>query len=110
MADSPSVARFVKKNGMSAGFARRFVAGETMEETVGPVRALNAKGIPVSLDFLGENVTRESDAMESVAYYHRLFDFIARNSLDANVSLKLTQLGLDLNEELAYANMGRILD
>jgi proline dehydrogenase len=110
LADSPNIARFVKKNGMSAGFARRFVAGETMEETVDPVRALNARGIPVSLDYLGENVNKESEAMESVAYYHRLFDFIAANGLDANVSLKLTQLGLDLGDELAYSNMTQILE
>src|SRR2546426_879495 len=95
---------------MSAGFARRFVAGESMEDTVEPVRALNSRGIPVSLDYLGENVNKESDATESVAYYHRLFDLVTENRLDANVSLKLTQLGLDLSDDLAYANMRRILE
>src|SRR5205823_6255400 len=110
LADSPRVSTFVKKNGMSAGFARRFVAGETMEDTVEPIRALNSRGITASLDYLGENVNKESEAMESVAYYHRLFDFITENKLEANVSLKLTQLGLDFSEELAYANMRRILE
>lgn len=109
LADSPGVERFVKKNGMSAGFARRFVAGETMEETVAPVRGLNAAGIPCSLDYLGENTTKKQDAEESVAYYHRLFDFIEENRLDSNVSLKLTQLGLDLDQELVYNNMISIL-
>ncbi len=110
LADSPRVARFVKHNGMSAGFARRFVAGETMEDTAGPVRALNGAGIPCSLDYLGENTTNEKEAAESVAYYHRLFDFIAGSKLDSNVSLKLTQLGMDLDDDLVYRNMRSILD
>lgn len=95
---------------MSGGFARRFIAGETMEETVEPVRALNRKGMSVSLDYLGENVHRSEEAAQSVDYYRRLFAFIADNKLDANVSLKLTQLGLDIDEELAYCNMRTILD
>lgn len=109
LADSPRVERLVKRNGMSAGFARRFVAGETMEETVGPVRALNARGITASLDYLGENVMRAVEADETTAFYHRLFDFIAENSLHANVSLKLTQLGLDIGEDLAQKNLASIL-
>jgi proline dehydrogenase len=110
LANSPRVESFVKRNGMSAGFARRFIAGETMEETVEPVRALNRKGMTVSLDYLGENVHQAEEAKQSVDYYRRLFTFIADNRLDANVSLKLTQLGLDIDSELAYCNMRAILD
>jgi proline dehydrogenase len=110
LAECPRVATFVKKNGMSAGFARRFIAGETMEETVEPVRTLNRKGMTVSLDYLGENVHKIEEAAQSVDYYRRLFAFINENSLDANVSLKLTQLGLDINEELAFQNMKSILE
>lgn len=110
LADSPRVEAFVKRNGMSAGFARRFVAGETMEESVEPVRVLNRKGMSVSLDYLGENVHRPEEATQSVEYYRRLFAFIADNKLDSNVSLKLTQLGLDIDSELAYCNMRTILD
>jgi proline dehydrogenase len=110
LADSPRVETFVKRNGMSAGFARRFIAGETMEETVEPVRALNRKGMSVSLDYLGENVHKPEEAKQSVDYYGRLFTFIADNQLNANVSLKLTQLGLDIDTELAYCNMRTILD
>jgi proline dehydrogenase len=94
---------------MSAGFARRFIAGESMEETVAPVRALNGRGITASLDYLGENVTRAEQAAESVTYYHRLLRFIADNRLDANISLKLTQLGFDIDPALAEANMRDIL-
>jgi proline dehydrogenase len=110
LADSPRVESFVKKNGMSAGFARRFIAGETMEETVEPVRALNRKGMSVSLDYLGENVHRVEEAEQSVDYYRRLFSFIADNALDANVSLKLTQLGLDIDTGLALRNLRTILE
>lgn len=110
LADSPRVERFVKSNGMASGFAKRFVAGERMEETVEAVRALNARRITVSLDYLGENVRREEEAAETVAYYRRLFRFIADQNLDANVSLKLTQLGLDLSDDLALQNMRLVLE
>src|ERR1044071_5142192 len=90
--------------------ARRFVAGETMVETIVPVRALNSKGITASLDYLGENVTRATEADDVKPYYHRLFDFIDSNKLNANVSLKLTQLGLELSEDLAFNNLASILE
>jgi proline dehydrogenase len=109
MANSPKIESFVKRNGMSSGFAKRFIAGETMEETIEPVRVLNANGMTVTFDYLGENVTRPEEAEESVAYYKRLFRFIADNNLDRNVSLKLTQLGLDINSDLAYSHMKTIL-
>ena len=109
LADSPGVERFVKRNGFSAGVARRFVAGERMEDTVAPVRALNALGITASLDFLGENVDQPAQAEEFVQYYLRLLNFIDSQRLDSNISLKLTQLGLDIGEEMAYENMRKIL-
>ena len=109
LADSPRVERFVKRNGLSAGFARRFVAGERMEDTVEPVRTLNALGITASLDYLGENVHHPAQAAEFVHYYLRLLDFIDARRLDSNISLKLTQLGLDIAEEMAYENMRTIL-
>lgn len=110
LADSPKVENFIKRNGFSAGFARRFIAGERMEDVVEPVRALNALGITASLDYLGENVHKAEQAEEFVQYYLRLFDFIDARKLDSNVSLKLTQLGLDISQDLAYDNMQRILD
>ncbi len=109
LADSPRVERFVKRNGMSAGFARRFIAGERMEDVVRPVLALNNQGITATLDYLGENVARKEDAEESAAYYLKLLDFIEEQGLDSNVSLKLTQLGLDISDDLAYRNLASIL-
>src|SRR5437762_2218220 len=105
MADSPAVQRFVTRNGMSAGFARRFVAGETMEDAARAVRALNAQGLTASLDLLGENVATTEQVQDSLRRYQELLDFIQREKLDSNISLKLTQLGLDLGDELALANM-----
>ncbi len=80
--------------------ARRFVAGETLEEALAAARACNQKGMLVSLDFLGENVSSEAEARRARDMYLGIFDRIAAERLDANVSLKLTQLGLDLNEAL----------
>ena len=110
LADSPKVERFVKRNGFSAGFARRFIAGERLEEVVQPVRALNELGITVSLDFLGENVHQPEQAAESLQNYLDCLDFIQRQRLNSNISLKLTQLGLDIDVELAYRNMRSILE
>jgi len=110
LANSPTIERFVKRNGVSAGFVRRFVAGETLEETVAPIRALNTRGIAVSLDYLGEHARSVDEAKASVAYYHRVIRFIDENALDANISLKLTQLGMDIGDDLARENLRHILE
>src|SRR5258708_31533631 len=72
--------------------ARRFVAGETLDDAVHAVRALNAKGILASLDHLGENVHTEADANRAAGEYVELLDRIATTGVNSNVSLKLTQL------------------
>jgi len=110
LADSPGIQRFVRRRGMSAGFARRFVAGETLEETAAAVRALNERGITATVDYLGENVTSRQEAAESAACYCRILDFLDAQRLDSNVSLKLTQLGLDLSDDLACENLRTILE
>ncbi len=96
LADSPRVERFVKGNRTSTALARRFIAGSEMGNIVEPVRALNSHGVTATLDYLGENVTNRAEAGQSVAYYQRLLQFINAQKLDTNVSLKLTQLGLDI--------------
>jgi len=100
---------FVRRNPISAPLVRRFIAGETLESTTEPVRALNARGITVSLDFLGESVTNIEEVAASVDTYLRVFQHIRHESLEANVSLKLTALGLDLDPDLCYRNMLRLL-
>src|SRR5271169_763981 len=94
------LAHFVTHNGASRRMARRFVAGESLEEALAAARALNQAGRMVSLDCLGENVTNDAAARQAAESYAGMFDRIAGEKLDANVSLKLTQLGLDLSETL----------
>lgn len=89
--------------------ARRFVAGETLEEAAAVVKKLNAQGLTVTLDYLGESVHTEADARQAVEQYRRILDAINKHDLQATVSLKLTQLGLDLAEQTCLANMQAIL-
>lgn len=104
---NPLVTRFVTKYGMKLG-AARFVAGETMDETVSKVRELNKKGLVVTLDLLGENITTREEAKAATQAVVHSFDVIDREKLDSNVSVKLTQLGLDIDESLCLENMDRI--
>ncbi|GAB4575130.1 MAG: proline dehydrogenase [Anaerolineae bacterium] len=90
--------------------ARRFVAGESLEEAIGVVRKLQAAGLEVTLDFLGESVHSEADARGAAEQYLQLLDAIETHQLRATVSLKLTQLGLDISEDLCLENMRRILE
>ncbi|HLJ54748.1 MAG TPA: proline dehydrogenase family protein, partial [Chthonomonadaceae bacterium] len=86
-----------------------FVAGETIEEAVAAVRSLNAQGIAASVDLLGESVRSREQVAQTLETYIRVFDAIRANSLDCNVSIKLTALGLDIDEALCFANMTRLL-
>jgi len=79
--------------------ARRFVAGEKLDEAIAAARRCNDAGMMVSLDHLGENVANTSDAQRSRDSYLEIFEAIAQEALQANVSCKLTQLGLDINTE-----------
>src|SRR6185369_13483252 len=89
--------------------AWRFVAGETLASCVEAVKAVNAKGLTATLDHLGENVSSEDLARASADAYLEGLEAIAREKLDANVSLKLTQMGLDLGEAFTYRNVHRII-
>jgi proline dehydrogenase len=79
--------------------ARRFVAGETLDEAIATARKCNDAGMFVSLDYLGENVSTTTDAQRARDAYLEIFERIAKERLQANVSCKLTQLGLDLSAE-----------
>ncbi|PYI51771.1 proline dehydrogenase family protein [Paenibacillus flagellatus] len=101
--------RTAKKYGLRFG-AKRFVAGESVSEAIGTVKRLNEQGIVATLDHLGEFVgTVEEAELSTEACLHTL-DEIERSGVRSNLSLKLTQLGLDLSPELCLANMRRILD
>jgi proline dehydrogenase len=88
--------------------ARRFVAGERVDDAIEAVRRLNADGLSASLDFLGEDVSRESEAAHNAAVYCETIRRIIAEGLDANVSVKLTAIGQSIAEDMAVANLGRI--
>jgi proline dehydrogenase len=108
-ADNPHVRRVVSKHGMRLG-GSRFVAGETMEDSVRVLRALNGKGLWANTTRLGEAVRDEGEARAVSAEYVVLVDRLAAEELRANVALKLTHLGLDIDEELAYENLRRVVE
>jgi|UPI00041DC03A proline dehydrogenase len=98
-----------KKWGLRFG-ANRFVAGETIKAAISTVKELNEKGIVATLDHLGEFVFSEEEAIESADYCIRTLEAIAEAGVKSNLSLKMTQLGLDISKELCMKNMRRILD
>ena len=96
LSESKGFANWVTSNGTTRRMARRFVAGETLDEAIAAARACNDAGMAASLDYLGENVSSTGDAQHSRDAYLEIYERIAQEKLNANVSCKLTQLGLDL--------------
>jgi proline dehydrogenase len=106
---SKSLNRAAKRWGVRFG-ASRFVAGETIREAIDKVKELNAKGLACTLDHLGEFVYSRKEAIESADYCIKTLDAIHQAGVDSNLSLKLTQLGLDIDRKLCLDNMRRILE
>ena len=109
LSDQPQVFRFIRNNKLAKSFANRFVAGETLETALAAVSRLNARGITASLDLLGESVHNEAEARAAGDAYVAMLDRIYRQKADANVSVKLTAMGLDISEDLCVAIMHKIL-
>ncbi len=107
---SKGLARSVSEGGAFARAARRFVAGETRQEALDVTRTLNGEGIAANLDLLGENTTNEEEARAATEEYVQLAEAIRRAGLNASVSIKLTQLGMDLGEELVLANTNLVVE
>jgi proline dehydrogenase len=97
--ESKSFAHWVTTNATTRRMSHRFVAGETLEEALEVARACNDAGMHATLDYLGENVSTIEDAQKARDAYLEIFDRIAEERLHANVSCKLTQLGLDISPE-----------
>ena len=87
----------------------RFIAGMTLEEVLQAAATLNAQGIAATLDSLGENVSTPEEAEHSAAIYHGLLDAIGERGLQSNVSVKLTQMGMDLDPELAETIVAKLV-
>jgi proline dehydrogenase len=106
---------FSERSSMGRKVSRRFVAGMTVDEAIAVAEQLNAEGIDATLDSLGESVMQVSQAEESAAVYHQLLDAIAAKKLRANVSVKLTQVGMDIGghgagPELAERIVGEMVE
>src|SRR3954451_9544936 len=98
----------MSRYGMRLG-ASRFVAGETLDACVDTLAALNAKGLYANTTLLGEDVTTRDETLDVVAAYREVLDRIADRALRANVALKLTHVGLLLDEELAFDNVAAVV-
>jgi proline dehydrogenase len=109
LSKQPRIFRFVRNNTLAKKFASRFVAGEKLDDALAAVKTLNAKGISVSLDLLGESVTNEREARAAGNEYLTILDRIHQTGLKANVSVKLTAMGLDISEELCVSVMHDVL-
>jgi proline dehydrogenase len=97
LSNSPRLARWVTSHKTTRRMSQKFVAGEELNQAVEAARVCNQTGLKVSLDLLGESVTNSGQALAARGAYLAIFDRIAQEKLDANVSMKLTQLGLDLD-------------
>jgi proline dehydrogenase len=107
MAGNRAVTAFGSKYGLKLG-AARFVAGETLEKALQAIKELNAQGLVATLDHLGESVHRREEALAATQAAVDIFHAIAESDLDSNVSVKLTQLGLDIDPDFCLANVDRI--
>lgn len=110
LSEQKSLHSFAVHNPLARRLASRFVAGETLDAAVSAVRALNGRGISASLDVLGESVSSAEEARSSAAMVVETQERIAAEHLDCNVSVKLTQMGLDVDAALCVENMRRILE
>lgn len=104
--------RLASRYGMAheESFARRFIAGETVEEAIAAARVLQSRGLLLTLDYLGESVSTIDEANAATREYVRLIDVIVASGIERNISLKLTQLGIDIDRATCIDNMRRILE
>jgi len=102
LSESRSIRSAAEKTWVGRRVSRRFVAGTEIANALSAARAMNQAGLSVSVDNLGENVTNTDEARHSAQLYHQMLDQIYAQGLNTNVSLKLTHMGLDVDENLAY--------
>ncbi|HEY6271237.1 MAG TPA: proline dehydrogenase family protein [Terriglobales bacterium] len=102
LSESKSIRSAAEKTWAGQRLSRRFVAGTTIDDALAATRAMNLLGLGVSVDNLGENITNTEEARHSAQLYHQLLDRINQQGLNANVSLKLTHMGLDVDPSVAF--------
>ena len=101
LSENRSLRNFAERSAIGQRVSGRFVAGTEIADAVRVTQAVNRAGMTVSIDNLGENVTNPDEARHSATLYQQILDAIAANGLKANISLKLTHMGLDVDEKLA---------
>ena len=109
LSESNTARKVITRAPISRSFAMRFVAGDTLDEALHAARALNDAGLTVSLDFLGESVQSREEATRAADMAVTIIEAIVREGLDANLSMKPTQLGLDIDEAFCRQNIERVL-
>ena len=111
VAQSSTLKKLASRYGMrhSTSFARRFIAGETVGEAIEAAKAIQARGLMLTLDLLGESVTNLDEAAAATRHYLAVIDAVIASGIERNISLKLTQLGLDVDKASAIDNLRRIL-
>jgi proline dehydrogenase len=109
LAGNQRAEQLVRRSRLSRPLIERFIAGEDVDAALEHTRALNARGMVVSLDLLGENVTDEAEARAACDAYLDLLDRIQQSGVQANISIKLTMLGLDISEESTWEKLERIV-
>jgi len=107
---SQGLREFVVRFPIARRMSRRFVAGETLEEAIEAVRRLNRKGLLATIDHLGESITSREEAREAAEEYLRALDGLAESGVDSGVSLKLTQMGLDIDQSFCQGNVAQIVE
>jgi proline dehydrogenase len=112
LAGNARLARVASRYGMRrpGSFARRFVAGETIEEAIDAARTLESQGLTTTLDLLGEGVHSLAGALEATSAYVGLIEAVAQSGITRNISIKLTQLGLEVDRATTIDNLRRLLD
>jgi proline dehydrogenase len=101
LSENRPLRNFAERSKIGRRVSGRFVAGTEIADAVRVTQAVNRAGMSVSIDNLGENVTNPDEARESARLYQQILDAIAVHQLDANISLKLTHMGLDIDEAMA---------
>jgi proline dehydrogenase len=109
LSESRHLRSVAERSAIGRRLSSRFVAGMTVADALGATAATNGRGMSVSVDNLGENVTNIEEAHESEHLYHQLIDAIVAQKLDANVSLKLTHMGLDVDEGVARSIVNELV-
>lgn len=110
LSKSPKMQDMIVGVPITRRMARRFIAGETLADAIAAIRATNASGMAATLDYLGEHVNNEAEASINADEYIRALQAIQEAGVDANISIKLTAMGLAIDDDFCYRNVRRIVE